>query len=266
VTTPEPEARRPPTVIGLGNTYAHDDGVGPAVAAALGADAPEGIRVIELDGEPARVIEAWAGTPLTIVIDASRSGTEPGTVRRLEGADLAEGGVLAAAGRRSSSHALGVAEALELGRALGRLPARLVVFAVEGHDASPGPGLSASVAAAVPELVVAVRHDLRAVEARRIEVSGVVQGVGFRPFVWRLAARLGISGWVRNDDGGVEIHAEGPFHAIEAFCRALAAEAPPLAEVHGVLDVPVERTAEPGFTVAPSRSVAATVAGLARNT
>lgn len=245
-------ARRAPTVIGLGNTFAHDDGVGPAVAAALATDAPAGVIIVELDGEPARVIEAWADTPLAIVIDAAHTGGISGGVLRLEDTDLLDGGALARAGRRSSSHALGVVEALELGRALGRLPARLVVYAVEGHDFGPGPGLSATVAAAVPEVVAAIERELTARDARRIEVTGVVQGVGFRPFVWRLAHRHGISGWVRNHDGAVEIHAEGPFVALEALCADLGADGPPLARVHRVLDVPVETTGVEGFTVAPS--------------
>lgn len=70
--------------------------------------------------------------------------------------------------------------------------------------------------------------------ARDLEVRGVVQGVGFRPFVWRLATRHGISGWVRNRSGVVEIHAEGPEPALEAFCAAISAEAPPLARVEDV--------------------------------
>ena len=81
-------ARRPPIVIGLGNTYAHDDGVGHAVLAALAGDAPAGVGIVELDGEPARVIEAWDASPLAIVVDAACSGGTPGTVFRLEGDDL----------------------------------------------------------------------------------------------------------------------------------------------------------------------------------
>ena len=68
-------------------------------------------------------------------------------------------------------------------------------------------------------------------EARRIEVRGVVQGVGFRPFVWRLAERHGITGWVRNDGGHVTIHAEGPPRALDAFTTAVEREAPALAQV-----------------------------------
>ena len=66
---------------------------------------------------------------------------------------------------------------------------------------------------------------------RRLRVSGIVQGVGFRPYVWHLAHELNLAGWVRNDAAGVEILVEGdPLH-IEAFTRRLPAEIPPLARV-----------------------------------
>jgi hydrogenase maturation protein HypF len=69
-------------------------------------------------------------------------------------------------------------------------------------------------------------------EATRIRVTGIVQGVGFRPFVWRLAHELGLKGWVRNDAAGVEIHTEGAGFAV--FMARLQAEAPPLARVDSV--------------------------------
>ncbi|WP_324781091.1 carbamoyltransferase HypF [Thiobacillus sedimenti] len=65
-------------------------------------------------------------------------------------------------------------------------------------------------------------------EARHLTLSGKVQGVGFRPFVHRLAHRHGITGWVRNASGAVEIHAEGEPAQLERFVAALVAEAPPL--------------------------------------
>lgn len=69
---------------------------------------------------------------------------------------------------------------------------------------------------------------------RRIRVRGQVQGVGFRPFVYRLAQELNLSGWVRNDGEGVDIEAEGAAQAVEAFIARLETEAPPLASVTSV--------------------------------
>ncbi|HEX6390916.1 MAG TPA: acylphosphatase [Solirubrobacteraceae bacterium] len=79
---------------------------------------------------------------------------------------------------------------------------------------------------------------LRRVRAR---VDGTVQGVGYRPFVYRLAGELGIAGWVLNDERGVLVEAEGPPDAVHVFLARLSADAPPLAEVRGVAaeDVPV---------------------------
>ena len=68
----------------------------------------------------------------------------------------------------------------------------------------------------------------------RVEVRGAVQGVGFRPFVYRLATELGLAGWVLNDVRGVEVEVEGEAAALEAFRVRLEAEAPPRAVVRGV--------------------------------
>ena len=65
----------------------------------------------------------------------------------------------------------------------------------------------------------------------RAEVQGIVQGVGFRPFVYQLARRFSLGGFVQNTSRGVNIEAEGGIEEIEAFLRALREEAPPLARV-----------------------------------
>ena len=75
--------------------------------------------------------------------------------------------------------------------------------------------------------------------ARRIVVEGVVQGVGFRPFVWRLATELGLAGRVRNAAGRVEIEAAGDPRALAAFARRLRSEAPPRARVDAVITTPM---------------------------
>ncbi|MFY9916572.1 MAG: acylphosphatase, partial [Nocardioidaceae bacterium] len=77
---------------------------------------------------------------------------------------------------------------------------------------------------------------------RRIVVTGVVQGVGFRPFVYTCASRYGLSGWVRNDANGVVLEVEGDLDALASFVAALHDEIPPLAVVEtvDVAEVPTE--------------------------
>ncbi|WP_030664743.1 carbamoyltransferase HypF [Streptomyces rimosus] len=92
-------------------------------------------------------------------------------------------------------------------------------------------------------------------EARRFEVFGTVQGVGFRPFVQRLASGLGLDGWVRNSDGHVVIDTAGPPQSLRRFAAALRAQAPPLSVVRRirssaeVLEPPAPGS---GFTVRAS--------------
>ncbi len=91
-----------------------------------------------------------------------------------------------------------------------------------------------------------------AVERVRLRVRGVVQGVGFRPFVHRLAQRHAISGFVLNDADGVVVEAEGEAGALAAFVSAISAEAPPLARVFSVEAVACSPRLEAGFTIVVS--------------
>lgn len=69
---------------------------------------------------------------------------------------------------------------------------------------------------------------------RRLHVSGIVQGVGFRPFVWHLARDLGLDGWVRNDASGVECLLQGSEETLARFAQRLKTDAPPLADVRSI--------------------------------
>ena len=86
--------------------------------------------------------------------------------------------------------------------------------------------------------------------AVRVRITGVVQGVGFRPFVWKLAHELGLTGWVRNDAAGVEIHAEGA--ALDAFVTRLTTDAPPLARVDSVSVTPCAASSDIDFRIIDS--------------
>ena len=88
--------------------------------------------------------------------------------------------------------------------------------------------------------------------ARRIRVSGIVQGVGFRPFVWRLAQELKLTGWVRNDAQGVDISAQGSTAHIAILLKRLRADAPALARVDAIETREAEIDGASDFTIRPS--------------
>lgn len=144
----------PVVVIGIDNIFRRDDGVASAVLTQAGPRLAERARVVRLDGEPGRVVEQWTGTALTVVIDAMRAGVAPGTVHRLAVEDLPSSTM------RGGTHSAGLAEAVELGRALDRLPRCLVVYGVEGADFSEGVGLSDPVRRAVPDVVDQIVRDV----------------------------------------------------------------------------------------------------------
>jgi hydrogenase maturation protein HypF len=93
------------------------------------------------------------------------------------------------------------------------------------------------------------------VARQRFAVRGVVQGVGFRPFIWNLATHLGLCGWVRNTSGAVLIEVEGGHSALEAFATALRANAPRLARIDSVEMAPLAPVGERDFSILESRAV-----------
>jgi hydrogenase maturation protease len=135
-------------VIGAGNPWRRDDGAGAAVARALGG-------VCEPD--LARLVERLGAASHAIVVDASASGAPPGTIRRYDAAATP----LPAHALRRSTHDLGVADAIELARALGRLPPRVEVYAIEGADFGHGRGLTPAVKRAAASLAAELEGGLR---------------------------------------------------------------------------------------------------------
>jgi hydrogenase maturation protein HypF len=97
---------------------------------------------------------------------------------------------------------------------------------------------------------------LRSAEMRRrFTVTGVVQGVGFRPFVHRIATELGLSGFVGNDSGAVFIEVQGHRARLDEFGHRLGAEAPPLARITGVAVADMATAPGSGFVIVDSRTV-----------
>jgi hydrogenase maturation protease len=140
-----------PSILAVGNSDRGDDGVGPYVLAGLARRVP-GAALLSSDGEVSGLLEIFASGPELVLVDAAdarSAGLSPGEVLRLDADDPA----LAGSGLRASTHALGVAEAIALGRSLGVLPRRLTVIAIAGSDFSIGTGLSAPVESAAIALI-----------------------------------------------------------------------------------------------------------------
>ena len=132
--------------IGLGNEFRHDDAIGLIAARRL---RERGVSTEEHEGDLATLIDRWRHVDELIVIDAVRSGAPPGTVHHLEvGASPLNRELF-----RSSTHQLGLADAIELSRTLNTLPARVDLFCVEVQDVSAGVGLSADVERALTPLI-----------------------------------------------------------------------------------------------------------------
>lgn len=98
--------------------------------------------------------------------------------------------------------------------------------------------------------------DVRRLERQRLTVTGVVQGVGFRPFVYGLALQYGLTGFVGNNSAGVFIEIEGPEAALAAFQRDLLSQAPPLAHIERVLAESVPLQGDATFTIVHSQAEA----------
>ena len=139
----------PVTVIAIGNPYRRDDGAGGAVLSSLaerfGDDAR--VRLVELDGESVRLVQAWEGSSTVWIVDAVRSGRPFGSFHEVDATRLGELDDTGA--RLGGGHLMGLGDAVELATVLDLMPACLRVLGVEGESFENGEGLSASTQRAV---------------------------------------------------------------------------------------------------------------------
>lgn len=152
---------RPGTlVVGIGNTDRGDDAVGVVTVQRLlarwGGVPPRGVLVRTCEGDPLGLIDAWHDAGQLVLVDATAPSGAPGTVRRLTSIDALR------AAAPSSSHGLGLAEAIALAASLGKLPSTWAVIGVEARSFAHGAPLSPEVAAGVPRAVAAVEREVLA--------------------------------------------------------------------------------------------------------
>lgn len=144
-------------ILGIGNTLYGDDGLGVRVAENLSKyRLPPGVsvEVAELNGVD--LVLRMEGWPRVILIDAVQMGTKPGTWRRFKPEEVR----LVAEGQGFSLHESGVASALELAQALGKLPEQVIIYGVEPQTLEVQEELSPSVQAAIPELIQNILEEI----------------------------------------------------------------------------------------------------------
>jgi hydrogenase maturation protease len=143
-------------VLGIGNIERGDDGAGRAVARLLRHMLGDRVEIIEQDGEATALLARLEGAACAYLIDACMSGAPAGTVHRID----ANRSALPQASSDLSTHGFGLAAAVELGRSLGQLPTRTVVYAIEAECFEAGAPLSGPVAAATVVVADRIRSEI----------------------------------------------------------------------------------------------------------
>lgn len=164
--TEEQESRGHIVVIGVGNRHRGDDAIGRVVARRLRGVVPAGVEVYEQDGIATEMMGAWTGAEAAIVIDAVRSGAPSGTIHRID----AHTTPIAPRIFGRTTHGLGVAEAVALGRVLGELPPSLVVFGIEAERSAVGTDPSQPVLEAADEVVRRVLDEIHSIVRHAADV------------------------------------------------------------------------------------------------
>ena len=143
-------------IVGIGNRYRGDDAFGCIVASELAERVAGDITCIEHDGEPAGLIECWRGYDNVILIDAVSSGAAVGEIFQFDLAQQA----LPEAFNLYSTHAFGVPQAVELARALGKLPKKIRFVGVEAQCFNAGEALSSKISEVKESVVVNIFDSL----------------------------------------------------------------------------------------------------------
>jgi hydrogenase maturation protease len=141
-------------LIGAGNLFAGDDAAGRLAARSLRPRLTD-VRVLESSGDGMALLDCWTWADDVILVDAAVTGAAPGAIHVLD----AVAGPLPESLRLASSHAFGVAQGIELARALGRLPRRLTVYAVEGARFDTAAGVTPEVARAIERVAISVAEE-----------------------------------------------------------------------------------------------------------
>ena len=149
-------------IIGIGNIFRGDDAAGLAAAGLLRERRLPGVKILEMDGDITAIAADWQGAQRVVVIDAVTSKAPAGTIFRFAAHEKPLPQKMFAT--CWSCHVFGVAQQIEMARALNQLPPCLIVYGIEGQDFTLGSGLSREVQQALPRLVEQIQEDLTGLE------------------------------------------------------------------------------------------------------
>jgi len=154
-------------LIGVGNEYRSDDGLGIYAVREIRRRRIPGVVVMEQGGEGAELMDAWQGYDRVIIVDALRSAAGSGDVHRID----ATAGQIPANLVHYSSHSFGVMEAIEMSRLLNRLPGTLVLFGIEGKQFDVGPGLTDEVLRNMPLMLSSIEEEVHRIHSQLLEAE-----------------------------------------------------------------------------------------------
>ncbi len=148
-------------VIGIGNEFRNDDGIGLLVARRLRERTIPGVVVLELSGEGGGLLSAWKEAGSVFLVDAVSSGSVCGTIYRID----ANKSTIPSGFFHYSTHAFSIAESIELAKVLGKLPERCILFGIEGKDFGMGRNVSAAVQKSVEEIISSIIKEIDSIVA-----------------------------------------------------------------------------------------------------
>jgi len=143
-------------LIGVGNPYRSDDGLGPCVAHEFQRRAIPHVTVVEESGEGAALMQRWRGAHAVLLVDAMCSSEPYGSLHRFD----VSTSPLPRSSFQYSTHAFGLVEGVEMARELKQLPPTLIVYGIVGQSFASGEGLSDPVVKAVPGLLAMIERDI----------------------------------------------------------------------------------------------------------
>ncbi len=152
-------------VIGIGNEFRGDDAAGLLVVRWLKEKPLVGVALTEQSGEATALMDIMSRAGTVMIVDAVQSGAEAGTIHRYDASEQA----MPAQFLRCSTHNFSVHDAIEMARALEKLPSRLRIYGIEGSQFEPGSELTPAVQTAVVEVAQRINEELENLKGIRTD-------------------------------------------------------------------------------------------------